>query len=85
MADPHEVRAEPAERRAGDATVDTFYGLGHFAVECMAVTFGQRRLFEFIRLRLRAGDTYDEASRKAFGKPFAVVDRSCLTWIRQQA
>jgi hypothetical protein len=82
---PHSIAAKPLSAAAGDRTIDAFYGLGHFAVDCMAQTYGQRRLFDFIRLRLRQGEDLDQASRHAYGKPFATIDTTCVAWIRQHA
>lgn len=73
---------------AGDASpskIDAFYGLGHFAMDCMARTYGQRALFDFVRYRLQNGFEYDDASRRAFKKPFATVDKACVAWIRATA
>ncbi len=69
-----------ASDRAGDA----FYGLSHFATDCMAHKYGEAKLFAFVRLVLAADNDYDQASRDAFGAPFATVDKACLTWIKQQ-
>ena len=77
------VKAPGAKARSED--VDAFYGLGHFAVDCMGEKFGERKLFDFVRLALRQDNTYDQASREAFGKPFKTVDKACVSWIRQQA
>ncbi|MFF5081513.1 hypothetical protein ACFY36_31075 [Actinoplanes sp. NPDC000266] len=69
-----------APDRAGDA----FYGLSHFAVDCMARRFGERRLFTFVRLVLTQDNEYDQAARDAYGVPFAEVDKACVGWIRSQ-
>ena len=50
----------------------------------MASRYGERRLFDFARLALRQDNTYDQAARKAFGKPFAAVDKACIAWIDKQ-
>ncbi|AGL13836.1 hypothetical protein [Actinoplanes sp. N902-109] len=63
---------------------DAFYGLGHFAADCMAKNYGQRALFTFVRLYLREEKDLDPASREAFGQPFKTVDRDCLAWIRDR-
>ncbi|WP_213011799.1 hypothetical protein [Paractinoplanes toevensis] len=65
--------------------IDAFYGLGHFAMNCMANKYGQRALFDFVRYRLQNGFEYDDASRRAFKKPFATVDKACVAWIRATA
>ena len=72
---------DSASRRASDA----YYGLSHFGVDCLARKFGQRKLLEFVTLKLRHANTYDQASRKAFGSPFRPIDTACVTWIRQHA
>ncbi|GID95612.1 hypothetical protein ACFQFC_22650 [Amorphoplanes digitatis] len=76
-----------ARALAGDASPDTsdaFYGLGHFAADCMARKYGQRALFDFVRLYLREDRDLEPASQEAFGKPFATVDKACVAWIRDQ-
>jgi len=70
-----------ASLRAGDA----FYGLSHFAVDCMAHRYGQAAMFKFVRQILIFGENHNDASRYAYGVPFAKVDKACTTWIRQQA
>ncbi|MEV4637969.1 hypothetical protein AB0J80_11505 [Actinoplanes sp. NPDC049548] len=64
---------------------DAFYGLGHFAADCIATKYGQRALFTFVRLYLREDRDLDPASREAFGRPFKTVDSSCVAWIRDRA
>lgn len=76
-----EAPGDDASAREGDA----FYGLGHFAVDCLAQTYGERKMFDFVRLALRQDNTYDQASQEAFGKPFKTVDKGCLRWIRKRA
>ncbi|GAA2639338.1 hypothetical protein GCM10010436_56940 [Paractinoplanes durhamensis] len=76
------VRPGPkAPARAGDA----FYGLSHWAADCMAKKYGEPKLFTFVRLVLTEDNSYDQASRDAYGVPFATVDKTCVSWIRQQA
>jgi hypothetical protein len=82
---PKSIVAKPLGDNASDRSIDAFYGLGHFAVDCMAHVYGQRKMFDFIRLRLRLGEDLDLAARQAYGKPFATVDKTCVAWIRQQA
>ena len=74
----------PPGAKAGAQAVDAYYALGHFATACMAERYGERKLFVFVRLALRQDRTYDQASRAAFGKPFATVDKSCVAWTRRQ-
>ena len=77
------VPVEPganASLRAGDA----FYGLSHFAVDCLAHKYGQVKMFDFVRLVLTQDNSYDQASQDAFGKDFNSVDSSCMQWIRSQ-
>ncbi|MFI7602856.1 hypothetical protein [Actinoplanes sp. NPDC049681] len=64
---------------------DAFYGLGHFAADCIATKYGQRALFTFVRLYLREDRDLDPASQEAFGRPFKSVDRTCVAWIRDRA
>lgn len=72
--------ADDASLRAGDA----YYGLSHLAVDCMAETYGERKVFDFVNVSMREGIGYDSASREAFGKPFSTVDKDCVAWIRKQ-
>lgn len=69
---------------ADDLTVNTLYAMGHYATACMAEKFGERKLFQFTNLVLREAKKPDEASRTVYGKPFASVDRACLSWIRDR-
>ncbi|MFI1994679.1 hypothetical protein [Actinoplanes sp. NPDC020271] len=69
---------------ADDLTVNTLYAMGHYATACMADKFGERKLFQFTNLVLREAKKPDEASRTAYGKPFATVDKACVSWIRQR-
>ena len=50
----------------------------------MAAKFGERKLLQFANLVLREAKSLDEASRTAYGKPFATVDKACLSWIRDR-
>ncbi|PRY29352.1 M1 family metallopeptidase [Pseudosporangium ferrugineum] len=77
------VKALSADARSEDG--DAFYGLGHFAADCLAKKYGQRALFTFVRMYLREDRDLDPASQQAFGKPFKTVDRSCVAWIRDRA
>ena len=70
--------------KASARAVDAFYGLGHFAADCMAEKYGERRLLTFVDLVLRRNETNDDASRAAYGRSFASVDKACVTWIRAQ-
>jgi len=81
---PTTLIGKPPGGKAGDVAVDAFYGLGHFATDCMARRYGERKLFAFVRLTLRQDMPYDQAARQAFGKPFASVDKACVAWIAKQ-
>ena len=73
---------QPAiEDSTSQRTVETFYSLGNYAVACLVTKYGDSRAMTFVRQRLRTGESLDTASRTAFGKPFAAVDRSCVNWI----
>jgi hypothetical protein len=76
--------SKPLGSKASDRAVDAFYGLGHFAADCLAEKYGEKKLFTFVGLALRQDNTYDQASRDAFGKPFATVDKACVSWIKKQ-
>jgi hypothetical protein len=82
---PKTIAAAPLTDSASDRTVDAFYGLGHFAVDCMVQTYGETKAFVFIRSRLREGLELDVSSRLAFGQPFATVDKGCVAWTRAHA
>jgi hypothetical protein len=81
---PTSLVHRPLRDGAGRPEVSAFYALGHYAVECLATKFGEPRAMEFVRLRLRLGNSLDTAARSVFGTPFATVDRTCVDWIRQQ-
>ncbi len=65
--------------------INAYYGYGHFAVDCLATTYGEPAMVAFVTAMAREGRSDDEASASAFGKPFAEVDRTCLAWIRSRA
>lgn len=69
-----------ASERAGDA----FYGLSHFAVDCLAQKYGQDRMFRFVRLVLVRDEPYGVAALDAFGVSFHKIDEACVAWIRKQ-
>ncbi|WP_433295954.1 hypothetical protein ACQP2F_37165 [Actinoplanes sp. CA-030573] len=77
---PAQPRSD-ASARAGDA----YYGLSHFAVDCLAQKYGQPKMLRFVRLVLLRDESYEDAARDAFGQPFAKVDKACAAWIRQKA
>jgi hypothetical protein len=81
---PKTIAAKSFGPKSADRTVDRFYALGHFAADCMADRYGERRLFTFVRLVLREDTAYDKAARAAFGTSFAAVDKGCLKWIKAQ-
>jgi len=85
MLPPATIALPPLEQDAPTRLVDAFYGLGRLAVDCMARTYDQAALFDFVQAVLQEGNTLDDASRRAFGKPFATVDKACVRWIREQA
>lgn len=77
------IPADPgpsASLTAGDA----YYGLSHFAVSCMATTFGEARMLRFVRAVLIFGEPYDQAAHEAYGKPFSSVDKTCASWMNEQ-
>jgi hypothetical protein len=81
---PKSIAANALKSDARIEEGDAFYGLGHFAADCMAKKYGQRALFTFVRLYLREEKDLDPASREAFGQPFKTVDRTCMAWIRER-
>ncbi|GLW32171.1 hypothetical protein Areg01_51100 [Actinoplanes regularis] len=81
---PKSIAVPSLTAKADDLTVNTLYAMGHYATACMADKFGERKLMRFTDLVLRQAKKPDEASRSAYGKPFATVDRDCLSWIRKR-
>ena len=61
---------DSASSRAGNA----YYGLSHFGVDCLAHKYGQRKPMEFVTLKLRRDNSYNQASEKAFGRPFRPIN-----------
>jgi hypothetical protein len=78
------MAAAPPADGARDGDVAAFYAEGHFAVACLVAAYGEPRAMEFVRLRLRKGDSLENAARSVFGRRFATVDRSCARWMRNQ-
>ncbi len=81
---PASIAARAPAENAGPDASDAFYGYGHFTADCLARKYGQAALFTFVRLYLRENRDLDPASREAFGKPFATVDKGCTAWIRDK-
>jgi hypothetical protein len=81
---PTRLAVRPLPDGAGKAEVAAFYAHGHFAVECLVTWFGEPRAMEFVRLRLRLGNTLEVAARSVFGRGFASVEETCVDWLRQQ-
>jgi len=75
---PTRLNPPPLRDGASAKEVAAFYAAGHFAVDCLVTQFGEPRAMEFVRQRLRLGESLDDASRSAFGKPFSSVDRTCV-------
>jgi hypothetical protein len=75
------MAAPPLRDGAGEKEVAAFYAEGHFAVDCLVTSFGEARAMEFVRLRLRLGNSLDVSSRSVFGRPFTTVDKGCVKWI----
>lgn len=64
--------------------INAFYGLSHFAVDCMGHKYGQTKLFDFVRLVLTEDNSYDQAAHDAFGTGFAAVDKTCMSYIKNE-
>jgi hypothetical protein len=84
-ARPTSIVLEGIADDASDRAVDAFYGHSHFAVDCLAARFGEKKLFAFVKAKLRDRESYDEASEQVFGTPFRPIDTACVARIRQQA
>lgn len=82
---PKSIVESALKNDASDRAVARFYGLGHFAVECLATKYGEAKAMNFVRLKLREDDDLDEASRTAFGAPFKTVDKACVTWMKDHS
>lgn len=82
-APPTTVVQPPLTDRTFDRDGDRFYGLGHLSVDCFAQTYGEAKLFAFVKLALRDKVGYDVASQRVFGRPFREVDRQCVAGIRR--
>lgn len=70
---------------ASRTEASVYYGLSHFAVDCLADKYGERKLFDFVALTLRKQVSVDEASVQVFGTEFRPIDQACRSWIRRQA
>ncbi|WP_203729338.1 hypothetical protein [Paractinoplanes durhamensis] len=80
---PRSIMASSVRAGSERNSVDGLYAMGYAATSCMAARYGEAAMFHFTDLVLREATKEDAASRKIYGKPFAQVDRDCLTWIRQ--
>jgi hypothetical protein len=82
---PKTIDEPPLKDSASDRAANRFYGLAHFAVECLAAKYGQGRAMNFVRLKLRADDDLDTAAQQAFGTSFSAVDKGCVSWMKQHS
>ena len=82
---PATIDEAPLSDSASGRAANRFYGLAHFAVECLVSTYGQGRAMNFVRLKLRQDDDLDDAAQQAFGTSFAAVDKGCLNWMKQHS
>jgi hypothetical protein len=83
---PKSIVESPLKDTASDRTVARFYGLGHFAVECLATKYGETKAMDFVRLKLRdESNDLDDAAQQAFGTPFKTVDKGCVSWMKQHS
>lgn len=82
---PRSIVESPLKNDASDRAVARFYGLGHFAVECLATKYGEAKTMNFVRLKLRVQEDIDDSSRIAFGAPFKTVDKGCVTWMKEHS
>jgi hypothetical protein len=53
-------------------------------IACMADRYSEPRMIDFVKLTLRQSQSFDEASRAAFGRSFDSVNTTCVDWIRRQ-
>ncbi|MBO3740122.1 hypothetical protein [Actinoplanes flavus] len=81
---PRSIALPGLTEKSDELTVDTLYAHSHFAAACLADRYGERKLLDFAHLVLQRGQPVDTASRGAFGRPFAVVDKACVAWIRKK-
>jgi hypothetical protein len=84
-AHPPRTIAQPPLTSGTSADVRASLGFGQFAADCLAKQYGETALFAFAKGLLQEQTGVENASQAAFHKPFAQVDKGCLTWIRQQA
>lgn len=81
---PKSIAVKSLTDDADDLTVSTLYAMGHYATGCMAAKYGEPKLMRFADLVLRQGQKPAAAAPTAFGKPFAAVDKACLSWIKSR-
>jgi hypothetical protein len=81
---PKSIVVPALDPAAKQRAVDVFYGLTHYAVECMVTKYGERKAMDFVRRALRSDQQPDVAAKGAFGVPFDKVDKGCVNWIRTQ-
>lgn len=66
-----------------DRDSSAFYGLSHLAVHCLANTYGESRLFAYVRAV--ADGQPVEATQDFFGATWQAIDHRCAAVIRRQA
>lgn len=81
---PKSIVVAALDPGAKQHAVDVFYGLNHYAVDCMVAKYGERKVMDFVRRALRSDQQPDVAAKGAFGVQFDKVDKGCVSWIRAQ-
>ena len=81
---PRSIVVGALDPAAKQRAVDVFYGLTHYAVDCMVAKYGERKAMDFVRRALRLDEQPDEAAMGAFGQHFDKVDKGCVAWIKAQ-
>jgi hypothetical protein len=77
------VMVSPPRDDASLADAEGRYAVGYYALGYLFQRYGKQATLDFFRRAVQFGTGLDSASRAAFGKPWAAVDRECAAHVRK--
>ncbi|GIE88436.1 peptidase MA family metallohydrolase [Actinoplanes regularis] len=77
------VSVEPPADNASILDAQGRYAVGYYTVTYLSQRYGKAKMLQFFQQAVQYGIGLDGASRTAFGKPWASVDKECAAYIRK--
>ncbi len=77
------VQVEPPARNGSAAVARARYAIGYYALTHLLGRYGKPATLKFFEQAVQQGVGLDTASRSAFGKPWATVDRETAAAVQR--